>query len=367
MGKWAPWREFTPEREGFRRRRSRSPGEKSAEGVEGEGDGQEGDADPVRDFEGAVRNSLALSPRKSYLWGMNNPPIMEVHELHKNYGKVEAVRGVSFAIEEGSCFGLLGPNGAGKTTTIEMMEGILAPTSGTVLFRGEPVGHKFREKVGIQFQHTALPEFITVKETLELFRSFYPAPRSMEEVIELCSLSDILTRDNQKLSGGQRQRMLLGIALIPRPEMLFLDEPTTGLDPQSRRNFWELIEGVKKEGTSILLTTHYMDEAETLCDNIAIVDRGRILESDTPAKLLDKHFTGQIVRLPKQDGDGEAAQTLEELGAVNAGDHWDICSEALDDTMRRLLAARINLNGLSIHRPDLEDLFIKLTGSSLRT
>lgn len=298
---------------------------------------------------------------------MTNPPIMEVHELHKNYGKVEAVRGVTFAIEEGSCFGLLGPNGAGKTTTIEMMEGILAPSSGTVLFRGEPVGHKFREKVGIQFQSTALPEFITVRETLELFRAFYPAPRSMDEVIELCSLSDILERDNQKLSGGQRQRMLLGIALLPRPEMLFLDEPTTGLDPQSRRNFWELIEGVKKEGTSILLTTHYMDEAEALCDQIAIVDHGRILESDTPTKLLNKHFTGQMVRLPKQEGDGDAAKTLADLGAVSSGDSWNISSEALDDTMRKLLAAKLNLDGLSIHRPDLEDLFIKLTGTSLRT
>ncbi len=292
---------------------------------------------------------------------------MEVHELYKSYGKVEAVRGVSFAIEEGSCFGLLGPNGAGKTTTIEMMEGILEPTSGSVLFRGEPVGRKFREKVGIQFQNTALPEFITVRETLELFRSFYPAPRSMDEVIELCSLSDILDRDNQKLSGGQRQRMLLGIALLPRPEMLFLDEPTTGLDPQSRRNFWDLIEGVKKEGTSILLTTHYMDEAEALCDRIAIVDRGRILESDTPSRLLDKHFTGQIVRLPKQEGDADAAKALAELGAESSGDSWDICSEALDDTMRRLLGAKLNLDGLSIHRPDLEDLFIKLTGTSLRT
>ena len=223
---------------------------------------------------------------------------------------MEAVRGISFSITEGSCFGLLGPNGAGKTTTIEMMEGILAPDAGSALFRGKPIGHRFREKVGIQFQNTALPEFITVKETLELFRAFYPEPRSIDEVVELCSLSDILTRDNRKLSGGQRQRMLLAIALIPRPEMLFLDEPTTGLDPQARRNFWELIEGVKKENTTILLTTHYMDEAQALCDRIAIVDQGKILEIDTPDNLLKAHFTGQLICLPLQEGNGKTAEIL---------------------------------------------------------
>lgn len=292
---------------------------------------------------------------------------MEVSNLVKHYGKVEAVRGVSFAVAEGSCFGLLGPNGAGKTTTIEMMEGILAPTSGTVLFRGEPIDHRFREKVGIQFQNTALPEFITVRETLELFRSFYPSPRSLDEVISLCSLEDILGRDNRKLSGGQRQRMLLGIALVPKPEMLFLDEPTTGLDPQARRNFWDLIEGVKREGTTILLTTHYMDEAEALCDRIAIVDQGKIMEMDEPERLLSKHFSGQIVRLPVQEAGAEAERILAELGAEETAGHWDIASLALDETMQRLLQARLNLDGLSIHRPDLEDLFIKLTGSSLRS
>jgi len=298
---------------------------------------------------------------------MDKKPIMEVNGLLKNYGKVEAVRGISFSIDEGICFGLLGPNGAGKTTTIEMMEGILTPDSGTVLFRGKPIGHRFREKVGIQFQNTALPEYITVRETLELFRAFYPEPRTLDEVVELCSLGDILARDNRKLSGGQRQRMLLGIALIPRPEMLFLDEPTTGLDPQARRNFWTMIEGIKKENTTILLTTHYMDEAEELCDRVAIVDQGRIIEIDTPDNLIDKHFTGQLVRLPLQDGNGKTAAILSQIGAVRSGDCWEIGSTALDDTMKCLLEANLNLDGLSIHKPDLEDLFIKLTGSSLRS
>ncbi len=298
---------------------------------------------------------------------MDTSPIMEVRDLRKSYGKVEAVRGISFSMDRGTCFGLLGPNGAGKTTTIEMMEGILEPDSGTVRFQGKPIGHRFREKVGIQFQNTALPEFITVRETLELFRSFYPEPRSIDEITELCSLGDILSRDNRKLSGGQRQRMLLAIALVPRPEMLFLDEPTTGLDPQARRNFWNLIEGVKRENVTILLTTHYMDEAEALCDRVAIVDQGKILEIDTPGRLLDRHFSGQLVRLPLQAGNGKTAEVLSSLGARVVGEFWEIDSEALDSTMKGLFEANLNMDGLSIHKPDLEDLFIKLTGSSLRS
>jgi ABC-2 type transport system ATP-binding protein len=277
-------------------------------------------------------------------------PIMRVEGLKKRYGPVHAVDGVTFEIPQGVCFGLLGPNGAGKTTTIEMMEGIVTPTEGKVIFQGHPVGEDFRKKVGIQFQSTSLPEFITVKETLELFRSFYPNPRSMEQIIEICSLDDILKRDNQKLSGGQRQRMLLALAIVSRPEIVFLDEPTTGLDPQARRNFWDLIGKIKAEGTTIVLTTHYMDEAEQLCDLIAIMDHGKILELDEPHKLLHKHFEGALVRVPATD-----SAAAEEIQSAN-----------LDLTLKELLGRGVNLEGLSIHKPDLEDLFIKLTGSSLR-
>jgi len=271
--------------------------------------------------------------------------IMRIEGLEKRYGSVQAVDKLSFGIPEGVCFGLLGPNGAGKTTTIEMMEGITDPTGGQILFRGQPIDRSFRKKVGIQFQHTSLPEFITVKETLELFSAFYPHPRPMEELIRLCSLDDILERDNQKLSGGQKQRMLLALAIIPRPEIVFLDEPTTGLDPQARRHFWDLVRGIKAEGTTVVLTTHYMDEAQVLCDLIAIVDHGHLLELDTPDNLLKKHFQGALVRLPGRE----------------------IQAENLDETMKQLLAEGTDLTGLSIHKPDLEDLFIKLTGSSLRT
>jgi len=287
--------------------------------------------------------------------------IMRIENLKKNYGDVQAVDGISFSIEEGICFGLLGPNGAGKTTTIEMMEGILAPSEGNVYFREKKIDNHFKKKVGIQFQNTALPEFITVKETLELFRSLYPNPRSLDEVIEICSLSDIIDRDNRKLSGGQRQRMLLGLAIIPHPEIVFLDEPTTGLDPQARRNFWELIKRIKAEKTTVLLTTHYMEEAEILCDQIAIMDHGQLLEIDTPEKLLKSHFDGALVKIPHA-----GRQDLKLSGAMIAGDNLEISTNNLDTTMKDLLASGLNLEGLSIKKPNLEDLFLKLTGSSLR-
>ncbi len=291
--------------------------------------------------------------------------ILKIEGLSKRYGQVLAVDNVSFSIPEGSCFGLLGPNGAGKTTTIEIMEGITAPSAGRVLFRGKPIGKDFKAKVGIQFQSTALPEFITVKETIALFSAFYEHPRPLEELVELCSLADILERDNQKLSGGQRQRMLLALAIVPRPEVVFLDEPTTGLDPQARRNFWDLIGRIKAEKTTVILTTHYMDEAEILCDRIAIMDHGKILEIDTPDSLLEKHFEGALIHLPYDGCCSDALQSFE--GLVVHEDFLELQTTTLDRSLKDLLAAKIDLTGLSIHKPNLEDLFIKLTGSSLRT
>ncbi len=288
--------------------------------------------------------------------------IMRIENLKKNYGNVKAVDGISFSIPEGICFGLLGPNGAGKTTTIEMMEGILSPAGGKVYFRDREIDNHFKQKVGIQFQNTALPEFITVKETLELFRAFYPNPRSLDEIIEICSLSDIIDRDNRKLSGGQRQRMLLGLAIIPHPEMLFLDEPTTGLDPQARRNFWDLIERIKAEKTTVLLTTHYMEEAEILCDQIAIMDQGKLIEIDTPESLLSNHFNGALVRVPHS-----GRQDLQVDDSTLQGDFLEITTKNLDKTMKDLLGTELNLEGLTIKKPNLDDLFLKLTGTSLRS
>lgn len=296
--------------------------------------------------------------------------IIRVEGLVKDYGKIRAVDHVSFGIPEGSCFGLLGPNGAGKTTTIEIMEGIGTASEGKVLFREKEIDRHFRQKVGIQFQSTALPEFITVKETLDLFSAFYPNPRPLEETVALCSLEDILHKDNQKLSGGQRQRMLLGIAILGRPELVFLDEPTTGLDPQARRNFWDLIRRIKAENTTVVLTTHYMDEAQELCDYIAIMDHGKLLELDTPVNLLEKHFSGVLLKLPAGNSSSERMKALSASSGLSDiqfhNDQLEVQTTTLDKTLKDLLAAQVDLTGLSIHKPDLEDLFIKLTGSSLR-
>ena len=289
--------------------------------------------------------------------------IIEARGLRKDYGTVRAVDTIDIAVAEGSCLGILGPNGAGKTTTIEMLEGITRPTIGSVLFRGKALDRDYRDRIGIQFQTTALPEFITVRETLNLFRSFYRRPRALDEVIALCSLEDILDRDNRKLSGGQRQRMLLALAIVSRPDILFLDEPTTGLDPQARRNFWDLIRGIRKENVTVIPTTHYMDEASELCDEIAIMDHGRVLERDRPQSLLARHFTGALVRVPRACVDEDNAPTSGSF----VSDYFETQSTNLDLTMREFLASGINLEGLSIHKPDLEDLFIKLTGSSLRS
>jgi ABC-2 type transport system ATP-binding protein len=231
-------------------------------------------------------------------------PLLEVRDLRKVYprgrgrtSEVQAVRGVSFRIRSGSCFGLLGPNGAGKSTTLSMIEGILERTSGEILYRGEPAGARLRQRAGIQFQETALQDYLRVRETLEMFRSFYDSGLSIDEVIRLCDLGDFVTADVHEISGGQRQRLLLAVALVNDPELLFLDEPTTGLDPGARRQFWGLVRTLKSQGRTIVLTTHYMEEASELCDEIVILDQGRIIAEGTPQGLLKEHFGEQTANL----------------------------------------------------------------------
>jgi len=231
--------------------------------------------------------------------------ILQVSDLVKRFGSLTAVDRVSFEIGEGSCFGLLGPNGAGKTTTIEMMEGIRQPDSGTILYRGEPLGEQFRNEAGIMFQTTALQEFITVREIMRQFSRFYPHSASIDDLADRYALHEFLDRDTRKLSGGQKQRLLLAMALINRPRVLFLDEPTTGLDPQSRRNLWDQVQQVREQGATILLTTHYMEEAQRLCDRVAIMDHGRILVMDTVAGILDRYTDHPA------DGAESARPTLE--------------------------------------------------------
>lgn len=275
--------------------------------------------------------------------------MLEGRGLFKTYpgsggSPVEAVRGVDLVVREGRCLGLLGPNGAGKTTTVEMLEGLCEPTKGEILFKGQPVGRGFRERVGIQFQETALPDYLTVRECLRLFGSFYPKSGDLDALVKLCSLQEFLDRDTSKLSGGQRQRVLLALALVNDPELVFLDEPTTGLDPQARRNFWDLVNSIKAQGRTVLLTTHYMEEAYVLCDEIAIMDRGRVIAEGKPDVLLATHFKGSTVEL------GEKS----------------IRTEDLPGTLRGLLDEGQDLSGLRVRAPSLEDLFLALTGKDLR-
>ena len=292
------------------------------------------------------------------------PPVLEVRDLVKQYPGVRAVDGVSFAIEEGQCFGLLGPNGAGKTTTVEMMEGVTRQTSGEVLYHGEPLGARFRDEAGIQFQKTALQEFLTVRETLRLFSRLYPRRRGVEELIRTCALEQVADRDNRKLSGGQMQRLLLAIALANDPRVLFLDEPTTGLDPQARHNFWDLIRSIKAERRTVLLTTHYMEEAYFLCDVVAIMDSGRIIAEGSPSRLLKEHFDDVVLELPREDFRGAPADFP--MPVLAANDRIEISTPDVEGALRALLERGVSLKHLRIRPRNLEDLFLELTGRELR-
>lgn len=289
---------------------------------------------------------------------------LEVQALVKHYRGVKAVDGIGFAIRQGVCFGLLGPNGAGKTTTVEMLEGVTAPTDGQILYKDEPLGPRFRHEAGIMFQSTALQDFITVRETLEMFACFYRQTASLASIIEQCSLSEFLDRDTRKLSGGQRQRVLLAIALVNDPEIMFLDEPTTGLDPQARRNFWALVEDIKARGKTVVLTTHYMEEAYVLCDEIAIMDHGRIIAQGSPKQLLAAHFDDVILQLPQQDyslaHDEFDAPVAHHRGMV------EIPTSDVTGTIARLMNRGVSLTHLRIRERTLEDLFLELTGTELR-
>jgi len=289
--------------------------------------------------------------------------LITVDNLVKDFPGVRAVDGISFAVNEGECFGLLGPNGAGKTTTLEILEGIGEADEGDIRYQGADRDDSYRQVIGIQFQTTALQDFQTVREALHLFASLYIRHRPLAELIELCDLGDLLERDTRKLSGGQRQRLLLAIALINDPDLVFLDEPTTGLDPQSRRNFWELIEGIKLAGKTVLLTTHYMEEASVLCDEIAIIDRGRIIEQGAPDFLLAQHFPRALVRIPLRilPHPGDLPQGFE-----TRGEHAVAATDDIEGTLSDLHRRGLSLDELHIATPTLDDLFLKLTGHGLR-
>ncbi|MGD2053321.1 MAG: ABC transporter ATP-binding protein [Gammaproteobacteria bacterium] len=288
---------------------------------------------------------------------------LEAVDLVKTFPGVRAVDGISFKVNSGECFGLLGPNGAGKTTTMEMLEGISQPDRGQIFYQGRSLDRTYREQIGIQFQTTALQDFQTVRESLKMFASLYRNTADIAELIKLCNLEEILERDTRKLSGGQRQRLLLAIALVNDPGLVFLDEPTTGLDPQARRNFWGLIETVLQRGKTVVLTTHYMEEAQRLCDEIVIVDKGRIIASGEPNVLVRTHLPAVIARLPANAWPVDLP--LPDNSELRNG-FIEISANEEHVLLDLLESSGANLGDLKIEAPNLEDLFLKLTGHALR-
>jgi ABC-2 type transport system ATP-binding protein len=303
-----------------------------------------------------------------------------VQNLRKYYGDVRAVDGLDLDVGTGECFGLLGPNGAGKTTTIEICEGLLFPDSGRVEILGlrwDRDENQLRQRLGIQLQETQLADKLTVAEVVRLFRSFYERGRTVDDVIRLVQLEE--KRDGRvgKLSGGQKQRLALACAIVGDPDLLFLDEPTTGLDPQSRRQLWDLITDFKSRGRTILLTTHYMDEAEILCDRVAIVDHGKVIALGTPRELIQSLGAEHVVDFAL-GGDGGAAPldetVLRSIDGVRAARSraggYELNVGALHRTVPALLgflAARgLELAQLTTHSATLEDVFVSLTGRQLR-
>jgi ABC-2 type transport system ATP-binding protein len=305
------------------------------------------------------------------------PAAIQCRDLRKTYdGKVEAVRGLSFEIQQGECFGLLGPNGAGKTTTIEILEGLLAPTSGQVTILGrnwKEHQRELREWLGISLQETRLTEKLSVLETLTLFASFYREPRSVQEVMDKLQLSEKADAWVGKLSGGQKQRLAVATALVGNPKVLFLDEPTTGLDPQSRRQLWDIIRTFQNGGGTVLLTTHYMDEAERLCDRLAIIDHGQVIAEGTPEELISRLGGHDMVEFSVSNGGGNL-ETWRTLPGVESAKHDDgiVCLTvrephrtipALLDTVEK---QGTQLDKLSTRQASLEDVFVHLTGRHLR-
>ncbi len=296
--------------------------------------------------------------------------------LVKRYPDVLAVDGLDLDVRPGECFGLLGPNGAGKTTTVEMLEGLTTPDAGDITLLGERWGRgddrRLRQQVGVQLQETKLSEKLTVRETVRLFRSFFDEGRDVEEVMDLTGLQEKARSRVGKLSGGQKQRLALACALVGAPRLLFLDEPSTGLDPQARLRVWEIVEQFKGQGGTVILTTHYMEEAARLCDRVAIVDHGRIIALDTPTALIDSLGARQVISFT---ADGEVdAEALAALPGVRSAhrqaEAWVLNVEqagpVLPSVIQALAAQGRQMDRLSTHQATLEDVFVHLTGRGLR-
>jgi ABC-2 type transport system ATP-binding protein len=302
-------------------------------------------------------------------------PVIRVHDLRKAYGETRAVDGVSFAVRAGTVFGLLGPNGAGKTTTVEVLEGLRRPDSGEVRVLGvDVVAHpdELKPRIGVSLQTAALYPRLNVVEVLDLFRGFYRRGRPTDELVELMDLGEKRMTRTMDLSGGQRQRLSVALALVNDPELVFLDEPTTGMDPAGRRALWDIVLGLRAEGRSVLLTTHYMEEAEILCDRIAIMDHGHILEEGTVEELVSRRFRERAVRFDAIEGLSD--QRLAGMPGVSTIKHEDgdvlLFTRDVPATIGAVLDAAEQLGvepaNLGVRRATLEDVFLDLTGRALR-
>jgi len=301
--------------------------------------------------------------------------IINVQNLVKNYGEFKAVKGVEFEVNKGEIFGLLGPNGAGKTTTLEMLVGLRKPDQGTAKIAQFDIIkdlNKVKEVIGVQLQSTTLFELLTVEEILYLYASFYPKHVSIPSLIDDMLLSDKRKERIKGLSGGQKQRLAIALALVHDPFIIFLDEPTTGLDPQARRTLWDIILRLKEKGKSIMLTTHYMDEAHVLCDRIAIMDQGQLIALDTPSELVKNLQSDSTVefRFKSEAGD---VNLLDISGVKQVGNHKEVYVLYTDDLQTTLMSLitfasekQLDLMDLQTRTATLEDVFIHMTGRSLR-
>ncbi|HXO00043.1 MAG TPA: ABC transporter ATP-binding protein [Candidatus Acidoferrales bacterium] len=302
-------------------------------------------------------------------------PIIQAEDLYKNYGAVEALRGVSFSVEQGEVFGLLGPNGAGKTTTVEILEGMRTPDRGLARVCGidpEKSGRQFKEMIGAVLQSTSLPDKIRVNEAIELFAKFYSARANTDDLLKRFQLDEKRDAFYSQLSGGQKQRLALAMALVNNPQVVFLDEPTAGLDPQVRREIYDIIEELKRDKKTVLLTTHYIEEAERLCDRVAIIDYGRVIKTGTPREL--KHTSAGTtrieVRLTRPLADGILAR-LDGVADCREFDgtyvvHSTRAPQTIVALVKELESENNELQSLEMFSPSLEDVFIELTGRRLR-
>ncbi|HEX4579616.1 MAG TPA: ABC transporter ATP-binding protein [Candidatus Dormibacteraeota bacterium] len=309
--------------------------------------------------------------------------VIEARALVKRYGALVAVDGVSFSVESGEVFGMLGPNGAGKTTTMEMLEGLRAPDAGSATVLGSDVvrdARAIKARIGVQLQATALPPLTKVREAIDLFAALFPTARSTDELLREFDLVEKAGTYATDLSGGQMQRLSIALALVNDPEVVFLDEPTTGLDPQARLNIWDVIEGVRQRGKTVVLTTHNMEEAERLCARVAVIDHGRIVALDTPARLIGAHAPGTTIEFDAPHGvDVQALATIPAVDKVAVDGRVTVSTRAPERVLRDLLdpdahwlnrddsGAQAAIRDLRVRQGTLEDVFIALTGRSLRT